>query len=76
MSTCCSTTICHKEAFNGIYNKQRSQQKSTIKAPRNSPKTSPKLTKTSKRYDKHYFGILDVKFGKVPHKLQCFYINF
>ena len=42
----------------------------TIKTPRNSAKTCPKLTKTSKRYDKHRFGILLVKFGQVPHPFQ------
>ena len=70
-STWCSPKICHKVTFNDI-----EYSKSTIKARKNSAKTCPKLTKISKRHDKHYCDILVVKFGQVPHELQCFYICF
>ena len=44
--------------------------KSIIKAARNSEKTCQKFTKTSKRNDRHCFGIPVVKFGQVPHPVH------
>ena len=46
--------------------------KLTIKASTNSAKTSSKLTKTSQRDDRHCRGIPVIKFGQVPHAIQCF----
>ena len=35
-------------------------------------KSCPKLPKTSKQHDRHCCDIPVVKFGQVPHQMQCF----
>ena len=45
--------------------------KSIIKAPKNSVKISQKLSKTSKQNGRYCCGIRAIKFGQIPHPMQC-----